>query len=150
MGSVALHAGSADGAVCPSVITEAAFLNFKAVVTCSWYRACAVITVTPLLSELVCAVHGEKDRTYDKQGRHHANHRGQNELPEYIRETVLRHAELFILPSAHFLDANYPDATGEEVEEVDTRGDPDGVPGGAYAGHLHHCGGVVPDNQTNL
>ena len=148
MGAVALHAGSADGVVCPSVIAEAAFLNFKASITCSHCLTAA--TVISPAGELVCAVHGDKDSTYDKQGRHHANHRGQNKLPEHIREIVFRQTELFILPSTHFFNANDPDATGEEVEEVDTRSDPYGVPGRAYAGHLHHRGGVIPGNQTNL
>ena len=50
-----------------------------------------------------------------------------------------------MVPSAHSLYTNDPDATGKEVESIDASGDPDCGAGGAHTRHLHHCGGVVPE-----
>ena len=84
MRSIGLHACSTDGAVCPVVVAEAALLVFKAAVTSVLDK---VWTVIPLAGDVMCTIHGDKGNTNDEQSRHHANHRKQNQLPEYIRDS---------------------------------------------------------------
>ena len=72
MGSIGLHAGSTDSAVCPVVKAEATFLVFKAAVTSC--VAVKVWTVIPDAGDMMRTVHSAKGNANDKQGRHHANH----------------------------------------------------------------------------